>query len=169
MIINFLKTDKRASFILLFLRIYLGYTWISAGIGKLTGEESFNASGFLKGAIAKASGDHPMVQEWWADFLQYFALPNAELFSFFVLWGEILVGLGLILGGLTKTAAFFGITMNLSFLLSGTISTNPNMIILTMFILVAGSNAGHIGLDRYISPKLFHKKFSQVNKLKKTA
>lgn len=156
MFINFLRTDKRASFVLLFLRLYIGFTWLAAGIGKLTGQ-SFDASDFLKGAIAQASGDHPAVQGWWADFLQHFALPHAELFSFLVQWGEILVGLGLILGGLTKTAAFFGIIMNLSFLLSGTVSTNPNMIILAMFILVSGYNAGRIGLDGYVFPKLFHK------------
>lgn len=168
MIINFLKTDKRASFILLFLRVYLGYTWISTGIGKLMGL-SFAASGFLKGAIAQASGEYPIVQGWWADFLQNFALPNAELFSFLVQWGETLVDLDLILGGLTKTAAFFGITMNLSFLLSGIIATNLNMLILTMIILVSGYNAGRIGLDCYVFSKLFHKNPSKTYKLEKTA
>ena len=47
--------------------------------------------------------------------------------------------------------------MNLSFLLSGTVSVNPNLLILTMFILVAGQNAGRIGLDGYVFPKLFRK------------
>ncbi len=68
MFINFLRTDKRATFILLLLRLYIGYTWLAAGIGKVFGQ-SFDASGFLKGAIAQASGDHPAVQSWWADFL----------------------------------------------------------------------------------------------------
>lgn len=58
MVINFLRTDKRATFILLFLRLYIGYAWLAAGIGKVFGQ-SFDASGFLKGAIAQASGDHP--------------------------------------------------------------------------------------------------------------
>lgn len=116
----------------------------------------FDASGFLKGAIAQASGDHPAVQSWWADFLQHFVLPNADLFSFLVQWGEILVGLGLILGGLTKQLHFRN--HNESFiLLSGTVSVNPNLLILTMFILVAGQNAGRIGLDGYVFPKLFRK------------
>ena len=168
MVINFLRTDKRATFILLLLRLYIGYTWFAAGIGKVFGQ-SFDASGFLKGAIAQASGDHPAVQSWRADFLQHFVLPNADLFSFLVQWGEILVGLGLILGGLTKTAAFFGIIMNLSFLLSGTVSVNPNLLILTMFILVAGQNAGRIGLDGYVFPKLFRKNNHRTYKLSKTA
>ena len=46
--------------------------------------------------------------------------------------------------------------MNLAFLLSGTVSVNPNLLILTMFILVA-RHAGRIGLDGYVFPKLFRK------------
>ncbi len=156
MFIDFLRNDKKALFILLPLRLYLGYAWLSAGLGKLFGQP-FNASGFLKGAIAKASGDHPAVQGWWADFLQHFALPHADLFSFLVQWGEILVGLGLLFGGLTKTAAFFGVIMNTAFLLSGTVSTNPNMMLLSILILVAGHNAGRVGLDGFVFQKLFHK------------
>ncbi|PHE38541.1 hypothetical protein COF51_12420 [Bacillus pseudomycoides] len=156
MFIDFLRNNKKALFILLPLRLYLGYAWLSAGLGKLFGQ-SFDASGFLKGAIAKASGDHPAVQGWRADFLQHFALPHADLFSFLVQWGEISVGLGLLLGGLTKTAVFFGIIMNTAFLLSGTISTNPNMILLSILVLVAGHNAGRVGLDGFVFRKLFHK------------
>ncbi|COI12727.1 Uncharacterised protein [Streptococcus pneumoniae] len=59
--------------------------------------------------------------------------------------------------------------MNLSFLLSGTVSVNPNLLILTMFILVAGQNAGRIGLDGYVFPKLFRKNNHGIYKLSKTA
>ena len=59
--------------------------------------------------------------------------------------------------------------MNLSFLLSGTVSVNPNLLILTMFILVAGHNAGRIGLDGYVFPKLFKKNNREAYKLSKTA
>ncbi|MBC6972842.1 DoxX family membrane protein [Bacillus sp. Xin] len=156
MFIHFLRSNTKALFILLPLRLYLGYAWLAAGLEKIFGQQ-FDASGFLKGAIAKAGGDHPAVQGWWADFLQHVALPHADLFSFFVQWGEVLVGLGLLLGGLTKTAAFFGIIMNTAFLLSGTIATNPNMILLSILILVAGHNAGRIGLDGFVFQKLFSK------------
>ncbi|KOS30897.1 hypothetical protein ADK18_00850 [Bacillus anthracis] len=154
MVINFLRTDKRAAFILLFLRLYIGYTWLTAGIGKLQGK-AFDATGYLKGAIEKAKGEQPAVQTWWAEFLQHFAIPNADLFNTLVKWGEILVGIGLIVGGLTKTAAFFGIIMNLAYILSGTIRVNPKMLILTMFILVAGKNAGKYGIRRLRYPKTF--------------
>ncbi|WP_195574631.1 DoxX family membrane protein [Paenibacillus sp. 1001270B_150601_E10] len=153
MLIEFLRKNVWASALLLLIRLYLGYTWISAGINKLSGE-SFNASGFLKGAVEKAAGDRPIVQGWWASFLEHVALPNASLFSVMVQWGEILVGVGLLVGCLTRTAVFFGIVMNMSFLLSGSISMNPIMIILSMFILVAYTNAGRFGLDYFLIHKL---------------
>ncbi|KHE71429.1 TQO small subunit DoxD, partial [Halobacillus sp. BBL2006] len=109
---------------------------------------------FLNGAIAKAEGAHPAVQNWWAAFLETVALPNHELFTFVVMWGEIFVGLGLMLGLLTNAAALGGIIMNFAFLFSGTTSTNPQMVLLTIFILVAGVNAGRFGLDRWAMPLL---------------
>ncbi|MCD8510314.1 MAG: Crp/Fnr family transcriptional regulator, partial [Bacillus sp. (in: Bacteria)] len=65
---------------------------------------------------------------------------------------EVLVGLGLLLGVLTTAAAFFGIMMNFAFLFAGTISSNPWMVLLTIFILAAGYNAGRIGGDRWVIP-----------------
>lgn len=150
--VKFLRENMVASVILLFIRLYLGWTWISGGWHKVT--DGFDASGFLKGAVAKATGENPTVASWWGSFLENIALPNADLFSFMVAWGELLVGLGLILGCLTTAAVFFGMVMNFSFLFSGTISSNPMMILLSIFVIVAGFNAGKIGLDYYVIPMI---------------
>ncbi len=145
----------KGSWIWLVIRLYLGYEWLTAGWHKLTG--GFDASGFLKGAIAKAvpasEGAKPVVQGWWAAFLEKFALPNVGLFNFLVPVGEFLVGLALILGFATIFAATMGMVMNFAFLLSGTISSNPNLLILE-FILVAlgGAYAGYIGVDYWFRP-----------------
>jgi thiosulfate dehydrogenase (quinone) large subunit len=93
-----------------------------AGWGKLTnpagawlGATAGTAvAGFIKGALAKTAGDHPDVSGWYATFLQQVALPNAAVFSYMVTFGEILVGVALILGLLTGVAAFFGGFMNAS-------------------------------------------------------
>ncbi|GGK27753.1 hypothetical protein GCM10010965_20740 [Caldalkalibacillus thermarum] len=150
MFVKFLRESAVAAWLLLIARLWLGWKWLKAGWGKVTGE--FDASGYLQGAIAKASGDNPVVQEWWANFLSGFALPNVQLFNFLVAWGELLVGLGLILGTFTTFATLMGVVMNFAFLFSGTISTNPNMVLVAIFILVAGANAGKIGLDRWVIP-----------------
>ena len=149
--LNLLRKNNIAAGILAIIRIYIGYQFLHAGYGKLT-SGGFDASGFLKGAIASSTGEHPAVQGWWATFLEQVALPNADLFSFLVQWGEVLVGIALILGLLTNFATLMGMVMNFSFLFSGTVSTNGQMILLAFFVLVAGANAGKFGLDRYVMP-----------------
>ncbi|MCP3030626.1 DoxX family protein [Halobacillus sp. A1] len=151
-----------AAIILLGLRIYLGYSWFTSGLGKITG--GFDTSGYLQGAIGKAQGEDAIVQPWWGAFLETFALPNSGLFTFLVMWGELLVGLALLIGLLTKTGAFFGMLMNMAFLLSGTISSNPEMLIIGSLIILGGTNAGRIGLDRYVKSFIKQKNLISVKK-----
>jgi thiosulfate dehydrogenase (quinone) large subunit len=150
MFVNFLRENRTMAFLLTVVRIYLGYEWTVAGWHKIV--DGFDATGFLKGSIGKAAGDHPAVQTWWADFLEGFALPNVSIFNVLIPWGEFLVGIALIIGVFTTFAALMGITMNFAFLLSGTTSTNPQMVLLTIFLLVAGYNAAKIGGDNWIIP-----------------
>src|SRR5699024_8824843 len=128
---RWLFTNTTSAWIWLILRLYLGYAWFTAGLGKVTSDawtgENAGAAvkGFMGGAIALAEeGD---VAGWYAWFLEAFVIPNATVVSYMVAWGELLVGLGLLVGLLTGIAAFFGAMMNMSFLLAGTVSTNPVM------------------------------------------
>jgi thiosulfate dehydrogenase (quinone) large subunit len=155
MLIQFLKENRYMSLLLTLLRIYLGWQWLHAGWGKIS-SGTFDASGFLNGALKQMSGDHPAVQPWWGNFLKEAALPNVEFFNLLVPWGEFLVGLGLILGIFTSFSILMGLTMNFAYLLSGTTSTNPQMILLGLIILAAGFNAKKIGLDRWTLP-IFNK------------
>ncbi|CAH0235335.1 DoxX family protein [Peribacillus simplex] len=159
MFIDLLKHNKNVSILLAVLRVYLGYTWVMAGLGKLTGGQ-FDASGFLQGALANSTGEHPAVQGWWVVFLENAAIPNVEVFNTLVPWGEFLVGIGLLVGCFTKTAVFFGLVMNFSYLFSGTTSTNPQLVLLSMFILVSAMNAGRYGVDGMIIPTLKEKLFT---------
>ena len=168
MLINFLRKNKPVSILLAVLRVYLGYTWVMAGWGKITGGQ-FDASGFLQGALAKATGENPVVQGWWAVFLENVAIPNVEAFNFLVPWGELLVGLGLVIGCFTKTAVFFGIAMNFSYMFSGTTSTNPQLVLLSMFILVSAMNAGRYGIDGMVVSTLKEKLFVNKTRIEKNA
>lgn len=152
MFINWIRTNKVAAWILTVLRVYIGYEWMTAGWGKLTG--GFNAGGFLQAAIEKSTGDHPAVQGWWAAFLEHVAMPGVNIFNVMVPLGEFLVGVGLILGTFTTFAALMGMVMNFAFLFSGTVSTNAQMVLIQIFIVIAAANAGKIGLDRYVLPYL---------------
>jgi thiosulfate dehydrogenase (quinone) large subunit len=152
MIGTWLREATVASYLLTVARLWLGYQWLMAGWHKVAGE--FSAAGFLRGAIANSQGERPLVQAWWASFLENFALPNAALFEFMVAWGEVLVGIGLIVGAFSVLAVFFGMLMNFSFLLSGAISVNPQMILVSFILLSGGRNTGILGLDRWIMPFL---------------
>ncbi|WP_251554938.1 DoxX family protein [Neobacillus muris] len=161
MFVNWLRGSKISSAILLVFRLVLGYTFISAGFHKLTGG-GFDASGFLKGAIANpVSSEGEVLYGWYVSFLKHFALPNVDIFNTIVPIGEFLIGLGLILGCLTTAAAFFGLVMNFSFFLAGTVSSNPQDIFLGFFIAFSGFNAGRYGLDRWVIPFIRKTVFKQ--------
>ncbi|WP_129727357.1 DoxX family protein [Ectobacillus funiculus] len=168
MFINFLRRDKRISILLAVLRVYVGYTWLVAGWGKIAGG-NFDASGFLQGAVAKATGEHPLVQGWWAVFLKNVAIPNVDVFNTLIPYGEFLVGIGLLIGCFTKTAVFFGMMMNFSYMFSGTTSTNPQLALLSVFILVSAMNAGRYGADGMIMPILKEKLFANKTNKKTDA
>ncbi len=133
-------------------RLWLGVQWLMAGIPKAFG--GFNATGYIQGAIAKASGENPVVQEWYGTFLENVVLPNIKVFNFIIPWGEVLVGIGLILGALTIPALIAGGLMNFSFLFAGTISTNPNFLFVTFILLLAGRGSYYFGVDRFLFPYL---------------
>lgn len=163
--IKWLRENKVAAILLVLVRVYLGWEWLSAGWHKLTG--GFDATGFLKGAVGnpvmdKATGE--LVYPNFIAFLNHFAIPNAKIFNVLIPLGEFLVGLGLILGCLTATAAFFGLMMNFMFLYAGTVSTNPWLIMLGVFIVAAGANGGKFGADYFVLPylrKAFGKMFNR--------
>ena len=140
------------------VRMYVGSEWLLAGWEKIIspawGTSGKALSGFAAGALAKASGDHPAVQGWYAWFLQHLVLPNAGLFSLLVSWGEVAVGVGLLLGILTGIAAGFGVLMNLNYLLAGTVSINPVLGMLGLFLCFSWRVCGWIGVDRWLLPVL---------------
>lgn len=145
MFMEFWRKKRIAASILTGLRLWLGYQWITAGLNKIS--EGFEADEFLNQALILSSGENPTVAGWWSIFLESVALPNVVFLNVLIPYGEFLVGLGLMLGALTRSAAFFGLVMNMSFLLSGSVGMNPTMLIVSLLILVSGYNAGKTGVD----------------------
>lgn len=139
------------------LRVYLGYNWLTSGYGKVFGanaavwvgsQAGTAVTGFLKGALGKTGGAHPDVQSWYAWFINHIALPNAKIFGYMVAWGELLVGIALILGMFTTIVLLAGLLMNFNYLLAGTVSANPVFILEALVLLWAGWAAYYWGLDR---------------------
>lgn len=161
--IHFFTADKTSAFLWLIVRLYLGYEWLMAGWDKVMNPVWFGSNagaalqGFIRGALAKTGGAHPDVAMWYASFLQSAVLPHAVAWSNAVAVGEVLVGLGLIAGLFTGVAAFFGFFMNLNYLLAGTVSTNPVLLVLALGLMSARRVAGYWGFDRYAQPFLRRK------------
>lgn len=155
---RFLFADARMAPVWLLVRLYLGILWLMSGWGKLfdpawTGAEAGAAvRGFSQGALQLTGGEHPQVTGWYAWFLESIVIPNATLFSYLVVFGEILVGAALIAGLFTGIAAFFGGFMNASFMFAGTAGANPLMFILAILLMMSWRVAGHWGLDRWALP-----------------
>ena len=150
---HFFVADTRSAPIWLILRIYLGWMWLTAGWGKLhnpawVGDSAGTAlTGFVDRALSKTD-----VQGWYAAFLQNFVLPNVVPWSYMVAWGEFFVGVALIVGFLVGISAFFGVFMNLNFMLAGALSVNPIMYTIGILLIVAWRVSGYWGADRYVLP-----------------
>lgn len=149
------------SIIWLPFRFYLGIHWLAAGWHKVTDSGWMDTGESLRGFLMGATTPNPetgmtrSVLPWYTDFLN--TIIDNEWYTWFapfVAVGEVLVGLGLIFGALVGIAAFFGTVMNMAFLLAGTVSSNPVMFGMTIFIILAWKVAGHYGLDRWLLPML---------------
>lgn len=155
---NYFFRNTQSAWLWAIVRLYLGWEWIHAGLEKLMNPAWFGSqagtaiTGFFNGSLAKTGGAHPDVQAFYANFLQGVAIPNAELFSYLIVFGEIAVGLGLILGIFTGVAAFFGAVMNFNFMFAGSVSLNPYWALMEIFLVLAWKVSGYIGLDRYVLP-----------------
>jgi thiosulfate dehydrogenase [quinone] large subunit len=82
---------------------------------------------------------------------------GAQAYTWFadlVVYGEILVGLALILGAFTGIAAFFGAFMNWNYIMAGSASTNALLLAIAVGLLLAWKVSGWIGLDRWLLPLL---------------
>ena len=142
------------------MRFFLGRDWISHGAEKIADPAWTNGGEALQGfweqaVVIPESGRPPIAYDWFRQFLQH-GLDNGwyTWFAKLVAWGELLVGVGLLLGGFVGIAAFFGTFMNFNYLLAGATSTNPVLFGLGLFLVLAWKVAGHWGLDRWLLPAL---------------
>jgi uncharacterized membrane protein YphA (DoxX/SURF4 family) len=108
-------TNDRNSNVLAGLRIAVGLFFLVFGEYKVFGTQ-FTSGGGFQGYIERfiSGRAYPFM----LPVLQNFILPHAKLFSFLVAYGEFAIGLGLILGILTRTASIWGLLLMLAMLFS---------------------------------------------------
>ena len=166
---RYLFSNSRAGLFWLPIRLFLGFQWLEAGWHKLSpdGKPLFAGTGWLDGgssllaywqraaAIPEAPARPAITFEWYREFLNVLIANDAQSwFGYVIVFGEIAVGLGLLLGAFTGIAAFFGAFMNMSFLLAGSASSNPVMFTAAIGVMLAWKVAGYYGVDRYLLPVL---------------
>lgn len=157
---RFLFADTRAGWLWLLVRLWLGYKWIDAGWHKVT-DPAWTQSGesvlaFWTRAVAIPETGRPAISfDWYRGFLQLMIDMEAQRFMGpLIAYGELLIGVALVLGLFTGIAAFFGGFLNWNFMMAGTVSTNPVLFVLAMFLVLAWKVAGYIGVDYYLLPLL---------------
>jgi thiosulfate dehydrogenase [quinone] large subunit len=157
----FVKTlfsDKRTAWFWLILRVWLGYQWIDAALHKVNNPAWVQTGEALKGfwsgiVVIPETGRPPIAFNWYRSFIQM--LLDAQAYTWFaklVAYGELLVGIALIIGAFTGIAAAFGALMNWNFMLAGTASTNPVLFLVALGLIMAWKVAGYIGADYFLLP-----------------
>jgi len=160
-IARFFFQSTITSVLWLAVRLYVGYDFLIAGWHKLTTPAWMDGSGagiagYWNNALGTTASGAPIITfDWYRGFLQFLMDTNsAGWFSYVIVFGELAVGVGLILGAFVGLAAAGGLLMNMAFLLAGTTSTNPVLVILGFLLILAWKNAGYIGLDYFLLPLL---------------
>ena len=143
---NSASSGKKAYYLtLMILRVLLGGLFLEAGLDKLF-SGSFSAAGFLSASKGPFAGFYSGLAS------NTGLLP---LVNNLVIWGEILIGIALILGILVRFASFWGIVqMILYYTVSLPPSTgwiNQNIVYIAVFLAFMFSGIGYfMGLDRSI-------------------
>ena len=159
---RYLFSNTRAGLFWLPIRIFLGFEFAVAGWHKLTGagwvDGGSSLLGYWQNAVkvpAPGAGSAPITFDWYRSFLQALIDNHAQgWFAWLVTLGELAVGIALLVGALVGIAAFFGIVMNMSYMLAGSTSVNPIMFALAIGLILGWKEAGHYGVDRYLLPRL---------------
>ncbi len=149
------------SWLWLVVRVYVGYTWITSGLGKLSNPGWVQTGAILKGfwqnavQVPAPPAKPLIVYDWYRSFIEFLLNGGHYVwFSKLVVAGELLVGVALILGAFVGIAAFVGGFMNWNFMMAGSASINPVLFALSILLILAWKNAGWFGLDRWLLPAL---------------
>lgn len=145
---EFRSTKPMSDWPIVLLRVYTGIFFLKFGWGKITNENFANGvAGFLGNQEGTFAFYRPIAE---------FAIANKGLFAFLVGWGELFLGLALILGLATRYAAFAGAFLVANFWFAkgqGVLDAqNHDIIWLVILVVLGGLHAGRtLGLDQKLA------------------
>ena len=122
------------------LRVYTGVFFLYYGFGKVRNPQFADGlAGFVNSQLENSVG-------FIRPFLESVVLPNKGLFAFFVGWGELAIGIALILGFATRWASIAGAVMVGAFWATkgqGFLDAqNHDVIWFMIFVVLAALHAG---------------------------
>jgi uncharacterized membrane protein YphA (DoxX/SURF4 family) len=132
------------------LRIYLGGVFLVAVWPKLRSDFTPGLTSFLQ-TVALTRG-HPFYRH----FVEQVVLPNASLFAAAVSWAELLVGLTLVLGLMTRLSAMVALILTVNYMLAKgawfwTPSSNDAAFAAISIALLIGAAGRTLGLDAVLA------------------
>ena len=124
------------------LRVYTGVFFTYYGFGKIKGGSFADGlEGFVNGRL---EGSYGIIRP----FLESVVLPNKAIFAIMVSWGELLIGLALIVGLATRYASVAGAVMVMAFWFTkgqGVLDAqNHDVVWFVIFVVLAAVHAGRI-------------------------
>ena len=146
------RSAKISTWPIVALRVYTGIFFLYFGARKIgTGFSGTNTEGFLGAMSENTFG-------FYKPIVENVVMPLSGVFSFLVAWGELFLGIALILGLMTRYAAYLGAFMVLNFWFAkgqGILDAqNHDVIWFVILIVLGGLHAGRtMGLDAKLSGK----------------
>jgi thiosulfate dehydrogenase [quinone] large subunit len=106
--------------------------------------------------VAEFAADNPIA--WYKAFLQNTVLPHASLFAILQTYGEVAVGLGLVLGLATRLSAVIGFVLCVNYGLATQWMTfgqqGFHLLLITSMVVFLVAGAGRVwGLDAALRPR----------------
>jgi thiosulfate dehydrogenase [quinone] large subunit len=157
---QFLFSDTRFAWAWTIIRVLLGLGWINSALPKLTDPAWMQTGEALRGFWTRAveipaEGRPPIAYDWYRDFIQGMLDAGSYVwFAKLVAFGELIVGVMLILGMFVGVAAFLGAFMNWNYIMAGSASSNGFFALGAVLLILAWKTAGYYGLDRWILPRI---------------
>jgi thiosulfate dehydrogenase (quinone) large subunit len=157
-IARLLFEDTRFAAVWTVIRVLLGWQWLQSGWGKVGNpawvESGVALRGFWENAARIPEEGRPVIAfDWYRGFIQ--GMLDAEAYTWFaklIAYGEVLIGIALIIGAFVGIAAAFGAFMNWNFIMAGTASSNALLALAAILLILAWKTAGYYGLDRWLLP-----------------
>jgi thiosulfate dehydrogenase (quinone) large subunit len=137
------------------LRLYVGYYLLQQGILKY--HRGFPQTDWFHRQIGDLN--KVAIYPWYKSFLIDVVVPHRELFGYLVMSGEILIGLCLVLGLLTRLSSIVGVFQLLNYyfaigIVKGGASLAQQQTFIAILIVLALSDAGRtLGLDGFLFKK----------------